>query len=220
LRATGMIGVLVLFVVGVLFSAGYVTLLWRDGGSLGSPISASINSSTVDLLGQRAHWPVSSTYFYDTQGYHILNRSPDHVALALYDEQPFSNFHLEVTMVSIKEAGGAFYGVVFRCAPDQSSFYLLEIGRGQYLFLRVEGSQVHYLASGRSADILTGAGKANTLAIEARGNAFAFYINGKPLGKTVVDTLKPVRKGGQVGLYVEDQDMEVSFSHLYVKELK
>lgn len=225
LGIVGGVGVLLLFIIATLFSTSYIISLWRgsNGHDLGSSMSASIGNSAVDLLSQQENWPQSSTFFYDAQNYHIINRSSEHVALALYNGHAYGDIHMEVTMVRVKGEGGDYYGVVFRCTSDQSSYYLFEIvtsGSGSYVFLRNEGPHTYYLAAGSSSDIVTGGRKSNTLAIDARGNTFNFHVNGKQLGKAITDKQSPSRGSGQVGLYVEDKGTEVSYSHLYVNETR
>ena len=55
--------------------------------------------------------------------------------------------------------------------------------------------------------------------VEARGNTFTFLINGKPIDKTMVDSLQPTLTSGEIGLYVEEP-AEVAFSNLHVEPLK
>jgi serine/threonine protein kinase len=203
-------------VIAILFASGTLAWLWQGSKpGLSSSISNSINNPQVDLLTQRANWPTSSTFFYDAQSYHILNRSAEHVAMALYDGQHFHNLRLHVNMAPVKQTGQAYYGVVLRCAPDQSSYYLFEVSATQYVFLRYERSQVYYLASGR---IPNASDKEQDLQIEAHDSTFSYQINSQKFDP-VVDKQAPVRNEGQIGLYVEDQGMEVAFSHLYINEL-
>jgi serine/threonine protein kinase len=183
--------------------------------------AASSQERTVDRLANPNDWPISSTFFYAGQQYqyHILNESARGVALALYEGQQFDNFRLSVTMTQIRvaQADRDYYGIVFRCAPDQSHYYLFEIvPSGQYDFMRYNGYWTD-LVNGWTPELTIG--KSNTITIEANGNAFIFGVNGKVVGAPVKDTSAALLGAGQVGLYVENQGVEIAFSHLYIETL-
>ena len=179
-----------------------------------------------DTLTDDADWPLSSTFFYDKQHqyYHVVNKSEKAVAMALYNEHQYSNFHLSVTMMLVhgEHTTLDYYGVVFRASADQSRYYLFEVlssVTGEYVFLRFDG-KYQPIASGTVNSLLVGPGKNNTLTIEAHDNAFTFAINKKPVGASIRDTSSAKLSTGEVGLYVEDQDAEVAFSHLYINSPK
>ncbi len=189
-----------------------------------SPTSLVIGVSkqeNADTLTNDTDWPLSSTFFYDKQHqhYHVLNKSVQGVALALYSEHQYSNFHLSVTMTLVhgKDDNSDYYGVVFRASPDQSHYYVFEItsSTGQYVFLRFDGKWTP-IASGFVTSLHVGTSKSNTLTVDASGNAFTFSLNNKPVSSPISDTSSAKLSTGEVGLYVEEQDVEVAFSHLYV----
>jgi hypothetical protein len=186
-----------------------------------SSTRANAQGGSVDRLANPNDWPTSNTFFFADQQhrYHILNESARNVALALYEGQQFENFRLSVTMTQIqaKQADRDYYGVVFRCAPDQSRYYLFEVvPTGQYDFLRYDGHWTN-LANGWSPAFTTE--KDNTITIEANKNTFIFGVNGKAVGAPVKDSSSALLNTGQIGLYVESQDMEVAFSRLYITTL-
>lgn len=184
------------------------------------------DAATVDQLINGDDWPVSSTFFYVDKQYHILNTSQKNVALALYAEHEYRNFHLSVTMQEVQSvsSGADYYGIVFRSTSDQSHFYLFEIvtsgaNSGQYGFLRSDGSGLwNTIAGGFAPSLLTDPHKSNTLTIDAHNNSFSFTINKQSLGPAVSDPGKVPIMGGAIGLYVEDKGAEVVFSHLYITE--
>ena len=196
------------------------------------PISASQTSLTTgigvqkdaDTLTNDNDWPLSSTFFYDKQHqhYHVLNKSDQSVALALYNEHQYSNFHLSVTMMLVHGEHDAYdyYGVVFRASADQSHYYLFEVissVTGEYVFTRFDGNgKWKTIASGLVNSLLVGAGKSNTLTIDARDNTFTFAVNKQPVSTSISDPSSTRFSSGEVGLYVEEQDAEVAFSHLYI----
>lgn len=200
------------------------------GASKGSHVSATAVASTqnnsktpVDYLADSNAWPVSSTFFYDTQhqSYYILNNSTSGVALAPYSGHLFSNFRLSVTMDFIRGKSTDYYGVAFRCSADQARYYLFEIGNGgsQYDFWLQSNGHWQNLAIGQSPAQNNKAGQSNTITVEAQKNTFTFQINGKQAGTPVTVPAKFLMTVGQVGLYVEDQGAEVAFSHLYIDAL-
>lgn len=197
--------------------------------SFNKNVSASTDTTSVlhpkvvdtDLLANNEGWPISSTYFYTApRQYHVRNTSPNNVALALYTEHQYSNFHLTITLQEIQSArdGADYYGVVFRSTSDQSRYYLFEIvtaGTGQYVFWRYDG-QWKTIAAGPAPALYTNAQKSNTLDVVARNNTFTFAVNKQAISGPITDPLQPNLTSGAVGLYVEDKGAEVVFSHLYV----
>lgn len=203
-----------------------------------SHVSATTTASTqntqkdsktpVDYLADYNAWPISSTFFYDTQhqSYYILNNSTSGVALAPYSGHQFSNFRLSVTMDFIRGKSTDYYGVAFRCSADQARYYLFEIGDdgSQYNFWLQNNGHWQNLAIGHSPAQNAKAGQSNTITVEAQKNTFTFQINGKQVGAPVIVPAKylmaaGLMTAGQVGLYVEDQGAEVAFSHLYINSL-
>lgn len=179
-----------------------------------------------DQLANTRSWPLSSTFFYDAQqqSYHIVNKLPVGVALAPYYNHQFRDFRLTVTVIEVQKSGGLdYYGVVFRATPDQSHYYLFEIApadHAHYSCWRFDSGRWTLIRSGSIASLVTKLGKSNTLSIEVHGNKFTIIVNGKPLDAAIVDSNALPLQAGQIGLYVENQGMEVAFSHLYIDPLK
>ena len=218
------IAILLLFVLGsTITSILYFSHRFPFGSSQTSLVTGvgKQGNENVDMLANDTDWPLSSTFFYDKQHqyYHVLNKSDQTVALALYNEHQYSNFHLSVTMMLVrgKEDDADYYGVAFRASPDQSHYYVFEItsSNGQYVFWRFDGKWTR-ITSGFVTSFRVGPSKSNTLAIDASGNTFTFAVNNKFVSAPVSDTSPAKLSAGEVGLYVEEQDVEVAFSHLYV----
>jgi serine/threonine protein kinase len=191
-------------------------------------MTATSNPGNVDYLTYCNDWPTSHTFFYDSQQrYHILNKSPQYVALALCQNQQFKDFSLSVSMQEIHTpvSSADFYGVIFRSTADQSHYYLFEIdptGGGKYDFWRYDrNGKTNWtmLATGPTPSLVTAPGKSNIVTIQAKGDTFSFFINNQPVGKPVTDPSKSPLLSGKVGLYVEDQGAEVAFSHLYIRSV-
>ncbi len=90
---------------------------------------------------------------------------------------------------------------------------------GQYTFLRYDG-QYETLATGPAPSLHLQLGQSNTVTIEAIGNTFTFFINSNAVGNPVTDSSKSALTSGEIGLYVEEQNVEVVFSNLIIKPLK
>ncbi len=220
-----LIAALVIIIGSVATSAFYFTHrappLSTSQTSLTTGIGVQANA---DTLTNDNDWPLSSTFFYDKQHqhYHVLNKSDQSVALALYNEHQYSNFHLSVTMMLVHGEHDAYdyYGVVFRASADQSHYYLFEVissVTGEYVFTRFDGNgKWKTISSGLVTSLLVGAGKSNTLTIDARDNTFTFVVNKQPVSTSISDPSSTRISSGEVGLYVEEQDAEVAFSHLYI----
>jgi serine/threonine protein kinase len=194
---------------------------------ISTPIVATPSPGPLNhdnLLANKNDWPISRTFFYDTQeqNYHVFNKLQNDGALrAMCQNHQFSDFDLDVTMAQVRTSdnGEDYYGVIFRSSSDQSHYYLFEVlpsaSNSQYAFLRYDNQAVT-LATGAAASLRTKVGSNNTITIKAHGNRFNFYINGNQVGGTVSDPSKSPLKNGQVGLYVEDKGVEVAFSQLYI----
>ncbi len=212
----------------LLLTVGYITsIVSRDAvHGVGTPVVAiaTPDPAHVDYLAMHNQWPQSKTFFYDSvnQRYHVLNNSPQNVALALCTSCHFSTFLLTVTISEVRAvtSDANYYGVVFRSSDDQSHYYLFEVVTargGQYAFSRFDSGTWTPIASGPAPQLVTGHGRNNTITISASGNSFVFSINGKRVARhpTIDHTRSPLLSG-QIGLYVEEQGSEVAFSHLYI----
>jgi len=175
------------------------------------------------LAGNKGAWVSSPTFFFDSTGrYHIVNKSTQTLAIALDRSNEYSNFRLTVTTDQIAGPHDAidFYGVIMRSAQDQSHYYLFEICPfdNQYIFSRFDGSW-HYLKSGIVASLHTATGQDNTITVEITGNAFTFTVNGTRVHTAFSDPSAAPFSTGEVGLIVEENNVEVAFSHMLIKQL-
>lgn len=192
-----------------------------------SSLTNNLNGANTDKLMDKENWlNINSSYFYDKQQqYHILNKSSGPV-VSIYNNHQYQDFQLTVTLTFIRgdDSYGDYYGVVFRSSDDQSHYYLFEVlneASVQYAFSRSDSnSSLQSLEAGNAPSMHTGAGKSNLLTIKALANSFTFWINGQQVGKAFTDTSKSALTVGYIGLYVEEQNEEVSFSHLYIDAIK
>ncbi len=216
------LAIILILVVGTAATAGVITSHFAPKIPI-IQTTTSAGHTLIDDLADNNNWPTDTghTFFFLGQHYYIRNSSSQFVALALYADHSYHNFQLTVTMSEVKgpRNGADYYGIVFRSNDLQSSYYLFEVvawGGGQYQFLRYNGKYTP-LAGGSAPSLITGIGKGNTVTIVAKDDTFSFLINGKPVGSTITDKSHHAFTSGEIGLYVEEQGTEVSFSHLYVK---
>ncbi len=218
-RSTLLLLVLSVLLIAAII-AGFILTVAVNSGSKGGGTPVASNDI---LAGNKSAWITSSTFFFDAAGrYHIVNKSAQTLATALYRGPQFSNFRLSVTTNQIKgpRDGGDFYGVVLRSTQEQSRYYLFEINpfTGQYEFQRFDGSWLN-LGNGAAPSIQTAAGQTNIF-VEVVGNSFTFRINGVPVRtRAFTDTLSSPFKTGEVGLSVEENNVEVAFSNMVITQL-
>jgi serine/threonine protein kinase len=211
--------------IGAALAASFVTSHIAAGAPparVQGTVPSGSGNVAGDDLAQSDDWPTGGAFFFTGSQYHIQNTSSRYVALALYADHQYGDFHLTITLSELHGShdGADYNGVVFRSSVDQSHYYLFEIvawGGGQYLFLRYDGNgQWKQLAGGSVASLLIASGASNTLTINAHGTTFSFLINSKSVGSPVTDSSKLALTTGEIGLYVEEQGAEVVFSHLYI----
>jgi serine/threonine protein kinase len=187
-------------------------------------ITPTATPAITDSLMDQANWPINNydkIFFFLDNKYHILNPpSSGSIAVALYANHIYTNFHLTVTAQEITPSANNidFYGVVLRAAPNYSHYYLFEISPdyngGWYYFARYDGkSSPTYLTNGPAPSVKK-QGQDNTISIVAVHNTFTFSVNGVQVG-SYTDSSHDVYTSGEIGLCVEDPDEEVVFSGLY-----
>lgn len=215
---------LLLLVLGVLLiaaiTAGFILHAVAAGGpkvKTGTPMPANV------LVTDQSAWANSPTFFFDSSNrYHIVNKSVQTLATALYGSVEYTDFTLTVTATQVAgpRDGGDFYGVVLRSAQDQSHYYLFGICpyNDFYEFERFDGTWHYLQGEARAPSMHTAPGQSNTIKAEIRGNSFTFLINNVPVHAAFTDTLTSPIASGEVGLSVEEG--EVVFSNMYITTLK
>ena len=129
------------------------------------------------------------------------------------------DFHAEIDGALAKNCGsGDRYGLMFR-AQDLSNYYVFQIDcDGRYRFARyVEGAVTAIVDWTPSPAIDRGAQSANTLAVTAKGEAYAFAINGTPVATANDGIFESGRFGVTVGANVT-KDFTVVFDNLKVNK--
>jgi hypothetical protein len=212
---------LLLVVLGVLLIAA-ITVGFVLNAALGGGAKVNAGSSPNDILANdESAWVSSPTFFFDSsRHYHIINKSAQTLATALYENGEYTDFSLSVTMMQIAgpRDGGDYYGVVLRSAQDQSHYYLFGICpyNDYYEFARFDGTW-HYLQDNIAPSMHTAPGQSNTITVKIRGNSITLLVNNTPVHAAFTDTLSSPISSGEVGLSVEEG--EVVFSNMYITTL-
>lgn len=215
---------LLLLVLCVLLIAAITTDFIFNAATGGDPKAKATRTpvTSIDVLASdQSAWASSPTFYFDTSGhYHIIDKSAQFLATALYRGAEYTDFNL--TMKATQVAGprdvSDFYGVVLRSDPDQSHYYLFAICpfTDQYVFDRFDGTGWHYPLNGSVPSLHAAAGQSNIISVEIRGNSFTFLVNGVPVHAAFKDTLAPPITTGEVGLSVDENNVEVVFSDMYI----
>ncbi len=186
---------------------------------------ASTTDQVTDALSAENHafWPLSSTFFFQNNQYHIQNKSSSDMAVALFNEHEYQDFKLDVNLNELHgpHDGSGYYGIVFHSTADQSHYYLFELSSvegGRYDLLRNDGTWQR-ISTGLVKGLHPIQGQENHLSAEVRGNSFTFFLNGQKICGPVSDASSSPYRSGQTGLYVESGNTEVMFSQLQIEPL-
>jgi len=191
------------------------------------PATSMIPIPHTDYLADNDAWLVESDmYFFKNGQYHINNITP-RVATAFYNSgnNLFSNFRLTITTTEVSGSfdSADFYGIIFRSSTNQNSYYFFEIdtccGSGQYALLYYNGQSKQKAEWKTLQDgpiTSSNLSHTNTITIVAKGSSFEFSVNGKRVGKPIIDHTGDAFLSGEIGLGVEEKNTEVAFSHLQI----
>jgi serine/threonine protein kinase len=172
-----------------------------------------------DLTTPSGDWlDDGSQCFFSAQGYHVSTYSAHTVAWCYSSEPYFSDAIITAQAQLLR---GDAYGLIFRLAPWNKTFYVLELHRdGAYRFIRAQGDDpqnwLTIIDWTSSPVISTGYGRTNTFLIICDGPHFRFYINKQLLVSTVTDT---AYASGTLGFLVggdSQNGTEAVFSNLWV----
>jgi serine/threonine protein kinase len=189
-------------------------------------------SSPTDYLSDSNAWPIEKElYFFKHGEYHINNTSPN-VVTAFYNSENnlFANFRLTITTTEVHGSfdSADFYGIIFRSSTLQNSYYFFEIdtccGTGLYELLYYNGqskpkAEWKTMEVGSLSSPSSNLSKTNVITIVAKGSAFEFFVNGKRVGKPIIDHSGDASLSGEIGLGVEERNTEVAFSQLQIVRL-
>lgn len=121
--------------------------------------------------------------YFSGSAYHVIQADSTHYNTCAALGTDFNNFTFEVEMV-IKSGGDtASGGLIFRADENNNKFYRLSIDtNGNFFVLAIvdntgTGGNARKLKEGTASAFSTGLGSTNTLAIEASGDTYSFYVN-------------------------------------------
>lgn len=121
--------------------------------------------------------------------YHVSNVAYDDTweCNSVSSKSDFGNIAYQVTMTITRGMQKQEGGIFFRFTPNtQSGYYYLFDIEGDFELGMVRNEQGTTLVKGHSDDFINGFGKANQIAVRARGSTIDLFINGH-LIKTVSD---------------------------------
>jgi hypothetical protein len=132
----------------------------------------------------------------------------------------FGDFTLDVDATQVGGPNDNSYGVLIRYV-DEKNFYRLDIsGDGYYAVNKYQaGKWIKLQDWTESAAIKTDAAT-NHLQVIARGNQFAFNINGQPVTTFSDDEFKQGDIGLTAGTLFDNAGVQIAFDNLTVSEVK
>lgn len=169
-------------------------------------------------------------YVFQNGAYHITDLGKQGVAVVVPYALPNVPMAYQLTMQEIRGDDTSpvnSFGMIFRYNQQAGTFYSFEVvnttgDNGKYWFYKYDpskanpwtplwsqnfGSEFH---EGHSAKSI------NTFKVIANGSSFSFEVNGKIVGKPIVDKSYA---SGYVGMLVNLDGTEVAFSHLVITKV-
>lgn len=154
-------------------------------------------------------WTTDSNCTFANGAYHVKEENSNNYYTCPATGTNFSNFTYQVTMQFVK---GDIGGITFRGNDSAAKYYSFIFGYdGSYVLLNYTGEgKPATLARGNADQFRTGANQENTLAVVARGEKIALYLNGQQLTAFNDAT----HSSGQIGVIIYDtgRPTEVAFS--------
>lgn len=205
-------------------------------------LTATAQASYVfdDPLSQNIHnlpEGTSATRAYAFKGgaYHITNLGKEGVAVVVQYTLPNLPMTYSITMQEIKGDDTSpvnSFGLILRYSQQTkggqtvSTFYSFEVvnttgANGKYWFYKYDSSKTNPWTPlwsqtfGNEFHEGHGPNSINTIQVVANGSTFSFVVNGKSVGKPVVDKSYTT---GYTGLLVNLQGTEIAFSNLLIKK--
>jgi hypothetical protein len=215
-RAGCIIGCLAAIVLVVALAGGGIVYLMRtqpNGLSIGGATIGGANSGPSviyqDALNgsTKDQWADDSNCFFGSGGYHI------NAAFICY--APADKVGDATTTVSVSQISGPItypYGLVIRRVSKGNYYEFLIDANGKWLFDKVvNGTSTDIVKFTTDKAIKTGLNQANTIAVQAKGSHFVFFVNGTQVGTADDSTFT----SGETGLSGND-NVEVVYTNLKI----
>jgi hypothetical protein len=160
--------------------------------------------------------------YHEPRFYHVEVHAPNDDQLVPVPDQTFNDFTAEVEAfleadLSIIE-GDSSYGLVFRRSGNLFYAFTISPFTKDWRVTKHSLSGREILQEGNS-DLIQGAGVANILRVDARGEAFIFHIN----AETVARLRDAEYTGGEIGFFVQTLDnpkTHIHFDTLTIREVE
>ena len=161
--------------------------------------------------------------FFSGSAYHVVDSQEGRYNTCAATSSDYTNFTFEAEMVIKSGGDGAGGGLLFRADENGNKFYRLSINNnGSYFILAIvdktgTNGNARQLSQGTASSFNTDSGATNTLAIVARGNQYAFYVN----QKLVTSFTDGTYTHGQIGFDVDygTSSTELVFTNVRVWQL-
>ncbi|GAC1566414.1 MAG: hypothetical protein NVS3B14_08480 [Ktedonobacteraceae bacterium] len=193
---------------------------------LSDPLSSNIRNLPEGTSATRS-------YVFKNGAYHITNLGKQGVAVVVQYNLPNEPMAYQMTMQEIRGDDTSpvnSFGMIFRYNQQTrgnqivSTFYSFEVvntpgNNGKYWFYKYDSSKANpwmpLWSQNFGSEFNEGhaTNSINTFKVIANGSSFSFLVNGKLVGKPVVDKSYP---SGFVGMLVNLEGTEIAFSHLLI----
>lgn len=165
----------------------------------------------------------SSGCFFAGSAYHVVQAKSGFYNTCSALGMNYSNFTFEAEMVIKSGGDGAAGGLTFRGDENNNKYYRLSIDTSGNYFILVSvdstgtTGNARKLKDGVASSFSSGAGATNTLAVVARGDTYAFYVN----QQLVTSFTDSTYTSGQIGFDVDfgTSSTELLFTNVKVWQL-
>lgn len=197
--------------------------IFKPGAPTGSPVPGNFARGEVffqdDFSANKAGWLEGITkerWFFQDGSYHLSLTKPRWMIEATAaSDMLFRDLVVEVDATLLEAPKGSTYGLQFRQSGGDCYWFGVS-SEGEYRFRAyIKGKWANIIPWSPSAAVQAG-GRPNKLQVVARGNSFAFFINGVQVGAAQDDSLREGTIAVFVGANDEGQQAHAAFSNLSV----
>ncbi len=190
---------------------------------LADPLSSNIRNLPEGTSATRA-------YVFQNGAYHITDLGKQGVAVVVPYALPNEPMAYSLTMQEIRGDDTSpvnSFGMIFRYNQQTGTFYSFEVvnttgDNGKYWFYKYDPNKANPWTPlwsqnfGKEYHEGHGPHIVNTFKVIANGSSFSFQVNGKSLGKSIVDKSYA---SGYVGMLVNLDGTEIAFSNLLIMKI-
>lgn len=179
-----------------------------------------LSDPLTDNRDEEAGWEEDGSHcaFYD-HAYHDIDPPSSLYQTCAAQHTDFTNFTFTIDMSMQKGDDAAYGGVIFRADPARNRYYVLAItAQGAYsLAVLYNHHQGDALEAGQAPVFHQGLHQANTLAVVARENHLAFYVN----HQLVASVKNDMYQNGEIGVFTQagQGETDVAYTHATVWQI-